>query len=170
MGGVGRYPVLAGNSEKLRVVWADKFRLPGDLWFPTFATGRSRKGGARGFNGLTKDGRQSCTATGLRLILLVTHLLHPIYGFAVEFLLDRDVGHCGGWRRAVPVLFSGREPDDVAGADFFDGAAQALRAAEAGGDDEGLAERVRMPGGAGTGLEGDMGANDSRWVGRVKQH
>ena len=64
----------------------------------------------------------------------------------------------GGGRGAVPMVFAGREPDDVAGADFLDGSALALRAAAAGGDDQRLAERVGVPGGAGAGLEGDEGA------------
>ena len=60
----------------------------------------------------------------------VGHLLHPVDGFAVLDLLDGDMGHRGGRRRAVPVLFARREPDDVAGPDFLDRAALALRAAE----------------------------------------
>ena len=84
-------------------------------------------------------------------------------------LLDGDVGHGRGGRGAVPVLFSGRKPDDVAGTDLLDGPAPALGAAAAGGDDEGLAERMGVPGGARAGLEGDAGADDARGIGRLKQ-
>ena len=52
----------------------------------------------------------------------------------------------------------GGEPDDVAGADFLDRAALALDPAAAGGDDQGLAQRMRVPGGARAGLERDAGA------------
>ena len=54
--------------------------------------------------------------------------------------------------------FSPGGTNDVAGADFLDGAARALRPAAAGGDDQRLAERMRVPGGARAGLEGDAGA------------
>ena len=69
--------------------------------------------------------------------------------------------HGGRRRGAVPVLLAGRKPDDVAGPDFLDRAALALRPAAAGGDDQGLAERMGVPGGAGAGLEGDAGAADA---------
>ena len=65
------------------------------------------------------------------------------------------MGHGGCGRRAVPMFFAGREPDDVAGTNFFDGTAFALGPTEAGGDDDGLAEGMRVPGGAGAGFEGD---------------
>ena len=49
----------------------------------------------------------------------------------------------------MPVFFAGWEPDDIAGMEFFDGAAEALGATAAGGDDQGLAEGVGVPGSAG---------------------
>lgn len=55
----------------------------------------------------------------------------------------------------------GGEPDDIAGMNLCDGAAEALGAAAAGGDDDGLAEGMGVPGGAGTGLEGDGGGCDA---------
>src|SRR3954466_11326923 len=48
-------------------------------------------------------------------ILFVASLLQPIHVLAVNGLLDGDVGHGGGGRRAVPVLNARREPDHVAG-------------------------------------------------------
>src|SRR5690348_1078291 len=77
--------------------------------------------------------------------------------------------HCGGWRGAVPMLLVGREPDDIAWADFLDRAAFALDPAAAGGDDQGLAERMRVPRGARAGLEGDAGAGNARRVRRTEQ-
>src|SRR3954468_13813137 len=44
-------------------------------------------------------------------ILFVANLLQPIHVLAVDgLLLDGDVGHGGGGRRAVPVLDARREP------------------------------------------------------------
>src|SRR5208283_6137476 len=92
---------------------------------------------------------------------------HPVDDLAVELLLDGDVGHGGGGRGAVPVLLAGREPDYVAGADLLDRTAPALGASAAGGDDEGLAERVGVPGGACAGLEGDPCALHAPGIGRL---
>ena len=100
----------------------------------------------------------------LPLVLLLTDVFQPVHGFAVEGFGDGDVGEGGGGGGAVPVFFAGREPDDVAGVDGFHGAAEALDAAGAGGDDEGLAEGMGVPGGAGAGLKGDDGAADAGGV------
>ena len=64
-----------------------------------------------------------------------------------------DIG-CG----PVPVPFARREPDGIAGADFLHRAAFALRPAEAGNHNQGLAEGMGVPGGAGAGFEGDLSA------------
>src|SRR5581483_11206905 len=95
----------------------------------------------------------SCRLTSF--VLIVGHVFEPLDGLAIELLLHGDVGHRGGRRRAVPVLFTRREPDDVARPDVFDRAAPALRASRAGGHDQGLTERMRVPRGARAGLEGD---------------
>lgn len=91
-------------------------------------------------------------------------MFQPVHGFAIESFGDGDVGEGGGGGGAVPVFFAGREPDDVAGVDGFHGAAEALDAAGTGGDDEGLAEGMGVPGGTGAGFEGDDGAADARGV------
>ena len=93
----------------------------------------------------------------------------PVDDLVVEAFLDGDVGDGGGGGCAVPVFFVGGEPDDVAGADLFDGTAEALGEAEAGGDDEGLAERVGVPVGARSGREGDGGSLDEGGVGRGEE-
>src|SRR5207244_8836145 len=97
-------------------------------------------------------------------ILLVGDFLHPGHDLAVERLLDGDVGHRAGRRRAVPMLVLGRAPDDVAGADLDDRLAVALGPADARGDDQGLAERVAVPGGSRAGLEGDDRARYARRI------
>ena len=76
------------------------------------------------------------------LILLVADLFHPIGGLAVELFLDGDVRHGRGWRSAVPMFLTRREPDHVTRADFFDRATPALHAAAAGRHDQGLAQRA----------------------------
>src|SRR4029079_10819862 len=58
---------------------------------------------------------------------------------------------------------------DVAGPDFLDGTALALSPTTAGGDDQRLTERVRVPGGAGPRLECDAGSSNTRRVGGIEQ-
>src|SRR5439155_26279152 len=65
-------------------------------------------------------------------------------------------------RRAMPMLLAGRKPHDIARPDFFDGCTPALREPKAGRDDQRLAERMRMPCGTRTRLEGDARASNSR--------
>lgn len=61
---------------------------------------------------------------------------------------------------AVPVFFPRRDPHHVAGPDNLDRSAFALNPAAAGGDDQRLAQRVAVPGGAGARLECDRAAGD----------
>src|SRR5579859_4307550 len=79
------------------------------------------------------------------LVLLVTHVFHPVHHLAVFLFLDGDVRH--GRRRgsAVPVLLTWREPDHVAGPYFLDSTAPALRAPAARSNNQGLAQRMRVP-------------------------
>lgn len=79
------------------------------------------------------------------------------------------MGHGGFGRRPVPVLFAGREPDDIAGAYLLDGSALALHAATAGDDDQSLPERMRVPGGAGARLEGDLRALHPRGIEGIEE-
>ena len=67
---------------------------------------------------------------------------------------------------AMPMLFQRLEPDHVAGTNLLDGATFVLGPTAARGDDEGLAERMRMPCGARARLEGDDGSGDKRGIGR----
>jgi hypothetical protein len=101
------------------------------------------------------------------LVLVVGDVFEPVGGFAVEAFLDGDVGHGGGGGSAVPAFFAGGDPDDVAGADFFDGSAPAPDAAVARGDDEVLAEGVGVPGGACAGFEGDAGGGNAGRMGAL---
>ena len=88
-------------------------------------------------------------------VLLVGNMLQPVDCPSIELFLDGDVRHGGGWRPSVPVLFARREPDHVAGTDFLDRSALALHATAAGGDDQGLPQRVGVPCRPGPRLECD---------------
>src|SRR5579863_7190992 len=94
-------------------------------------------------------------------VLLVADLFQPFDGFAVQRFLNGDMGHGRFRRGTMPMLLAGWKPDHVPGADFLDRTAQTLRQAGTGGDDQGLAERMRMPGRAGTRLESHIGPADA---------
>jgi hypothetical protein len=57
------------------------------------------------------------------------------------------------WRGTVPVLLSRTEHDSVTGPDRLHGTTCGLHSSDAGNDVYHLAERVRVPGSAGTRLE-----------------
>src|SRR5215208_2335174 len=78
-------------------------------------------------------------------ILLVGDVLHPRHRRAVQRFLNRDVGHRGGRRGAVPMLVLGRAPENVAGREFLDRTALDLGPADAFSDDQGLPKRMRVP-------------------------
>jgi hypothetical protein len=69
----------------------------------------------------------------------------------------------------MPVLQPWRKPHDVTGADLLDRGALALHPSKAGGDDQRLPERMRMPRGAGTRLERDLAGTDARGLRRLEQ-
>src|SRR5207244_11325516 len=91
------------------------------------------------------------------VVLVVGDVIAP--GGAAALVVDlehREVGHEAVRRGAVPVLFAGLEEDAVAGADDLDRAAAVLRAADALGDVDRLAVRVRVP--CGTRARGEVDA------------
>ena len=111
---------------------------------------------------IESDARGTLRNGSSALVLLVADLLHPIDRLSVERLLDGDVGHGGGWGGAMPMLLARREDHDIAGANFLDRPALALRPAAARGDDENLTKRVCMPGCARARLERDGVAGPAR--------
>jgi hypothetical protein len=115
------------------------------------------------------DATMTIRSTKLSAVLLIAHLLHPIHSDAVEFLLNGDVRHRGCDCRPMPVLFAGREPNHIAGTDFLNWSAFALRPAAAGRHDQRLTERVRMPRGTRTRLERDAGPGNTRWFRDINQ-
>src|SRR5260370_427753 len=85
------------------------------------------------------------------------------------WLLNGEMGHRRRRCCALPVLLTGRKPHNITRGDFLDPAAPNLHPPAAGCDDQGLAERVGVPCGASTGLEGDAGANNTCRVGSLEQ-
>src|ERR1700694_5368775 len=67
----------------------------------------------------------------------------------------------------MPVLLAGL--DHVAGPNLLDGPALPLHPAQARRDDQSLAERMGVPGGARAGFERDVRAAGPCWLGRIEQ-
>ena len=99
-----------------------------------------------------------------RFVLFVADLFQPVNRLAVELFLNGDVRHGRGGRGAVPMLLARRKPDDVTRPDFFDRTSPALRPSAAGGHDQSLTQRMRVPGGAGAGLKRDDCAGNPRGI------
>src|SRR4029453_8521461 len=78
-------------------------------------------------------------------ILGVAALFQPIDVLAVLEFRDGDVRHCGRRRRSMPMLEPRRDPEDIARPDFLDWPALGLGPARPRGDDQGLAQRMRVP-------------------------
>ena len=108
-------------------------------------------------------------APGSSAVLRIADVFQPVDDLAVKRFRNRNVCHRCGRRRAVPVLFARREPNDVPRPDLLDRPALALRKAAAGRHDQCLPQRMRVPGCARAGLERDAGAADARRIGRLEQ-
>ena len=102
-------------------------------------------------------------------VLLIAHVFHPLDHFAVEVFLNGDMSHCGRRRRAMPMLFVRRKPDDIARMDFLDRPALTLRPAETRDDDQCLTEWMRMPRGSRTRLERNACAGHACRIGCLEQ-
>jgi hypothetical protein len=102
-------------------------------------------------------------------VLFVADLFHPVDNLAIELFLNGDVRHGGGQRSAMPVLLAGREPDHIAGPDFLNRTSPALCPAATGGDDQGLAERMRVPCSPRARLESYTGALNQCRIGCLEQ-
>ncbi len=77
------------------------------------------------------------------LVLFVADRFHPVNDLAVELFLNSDVGHGCGWRGAVPMFLSRREPDHVTRSNVLDWTTPALDPATASRHDQ----RLAKPGG-----------------------
>ena len=84
-------------------------------------------------------------------VLFVADLLHPFDDLTVERFLNGNMRHGRGRRRTMPMPHDRREPDDITGTDLLDRTSLLLRPTATGDDDQGLTERMGMPGRASPG-------------------
>src|SRR6202020_190965 len=84
-------------------------------------------------------------------------------------LLNREVGHEAIGSGTVPMLLPGLEAHAIAGPDLLDRATPVLAAPDALDHVDGLAARVGVPRGAGTGSEVDARRGDARRI-RRRRH
>src|SRR4051794_30296814 len=97
-------------------------------------------------------------------VLFVADLFHPADVLDIKRLLDGNMGHRRGRRRAMPMLESWRKPHGVARPHLFNRSALALYPSQSRGDDQALAQRMRVPRGPGTGLKCDLTSADPRRI------
>src|SRR6266699_4552583 len=95
----------------------------------------------------------------LRAVLFVANFFHPVNGQACEALLNGDVRHGRGGRGAVPVFLPRLKPDHVPRMNVLNRTTPALGPATASRHDQGLAQRVAVPGGPSARLERDTGTS-----------
>src|SRR5262249_26327143 len=103
------------------------------------------------------------------LILFIADLLHPVHDRAIKRFLQSNVGHGRGGCSAMPVFLPRRGPDHVSWMNRLDRTIPALRTAAPCRHDQGLAQRVGMPGGARTRLEGHAGGAHMCRIGCLNQ-
>src|SRR5436305_13311974 len=103
------------------------------------------------------------------MILLVGDVFQPVNDLAVELFLNGDVCHTRFWRGSVPVLFTGRKPDDIAWANLLDWATCALHPSTARCNDESLSKRMCVPRSSRTRFEGHDGALNKRRIRRLQE-
>src|SRR3954451_23151444 len=106
--------------------------------------------------------------SSLGAVFLVGDVVEPGHDLSVLVrFLDGDVRHEAAGGRAVPVLLTGLDVDDVAGADLLRLGPTSGDVPDAVGDIERLPVGVVVPCGAGAGGEADVGAADRGLVVRV---
>src|SRR5947199_9941341 len=105
----------------------------------------------------------------LLAVLFGAFLFHPVNRLAVEPLLNGDVCHGGSWCGPVPMFLPWWEPNHVPGTNVFNRASPELCPTTASRHNQGLAQRVGVPGGPSPGLEGDTGTGHACRVGCLKE-
>jgi hypothetical protein len=91
-------------------------------------------------------------------VLLVADLFHPPNVLPVNLLLNGDMRHTIGGGRTMPMFHARRYPYDITRLDLLLFTTLLLHPACAGSHDQGLTERMGMPGRAGAGLKRDVRA------------
>src|SRR2546428_3383903 len=102
-------------------------------------------------------------------VFVITHLFHPIHGFSVELLCNRDVRHGRSRRSAVPMLLTWRAPHNVTRPNLLDRTSPALHETATGCDDQNLTPRMRMPCCSSARLEGHTPSEGTFGIGRLEQ-
>ena len=82
---------------------------------------------------------------------------------AVVAFLNREVRHRAVGSRAVPMLFTGLDPNRIAGMDFLHRFALELNATHSGDNVQRLPYWMRMPCRSRSGREGHHSRADARW-------
>jgi hypothetical protein len=116
---------------------------------------------------LQSRGLDGAPGSGFSRVLRVRHRFQPSDVLAPLRFLHGNVFErvlCG---RPVPVFFTRRNPDGVAGTDFAYRTAPGLHTTDARRDKKCLSERVGVPGRARARFEADPGGSDSRRIGRL---
>jgi hypothetical protein len=109
-----------------------------------------------------------CVTKLSQSVLFFADVFHPIDDLAIALFLDGDVRHARRRGAPMPVLLAGSNPDHITEPDLLDRSACALNPTPASNDDESLAERMRMPRGSRSRLEGYTGTLNTRRVGCLK--
>ena len=98
----------------------------------------------------------------------VGHRLEPSDARPVQRLRDGDMCHLRVSGGPVPMLHTWRDPDGVADLDRLSRLSDELDPAITLGDDQELAERMRVPVGARARPKGDGGAAETRSAGALE--
>lgn len=104
-----------------------------------------------------------------RAILCFANLLLPLGRLAIELFLNCDVGHGGGRRGTVPMLFVGSNRDHVTWTNFLDWSAPALHVTAARRHNERLTQWMTVPRGSCARFERHTGAGCSGRLLGLKQ-
>ena len=108
-----------------------------------------------------------CPRSGL--IRFAAHLFHPVRAPAADMFHNSDMRHGRGGRGAMPVLFAGLDPDNVARPDLPDRTTPASDKTAASRRDQCLAQRVRVPCRPSARFKRHQCAKNARRIRRVDQ-
>src|SRR3989441_5425387 len=102
-------------------------------------------------------------------VFVITHLFHPIHGFSVELLCNRDVRHGRSRRSAVPMLLTWRAPHNLPRSNLLDRTSPTLYETGTRCDDQNLTARMRMPSCSSARFERHTRSERTLGIGRLEQ-